>query len=136
MNGLSTELQERLALNTSASFLELVSNDIIVDDAIRAHRESKKKNTMTLPSNSAPHKYQMVCAPHHHPPQQQQHWATCPPQHQPTAPRPLAPLPNVSHPCLPPSSVRKVSKTCYNCGHVGQYFQDCTAPRLNSVPRF
>jgi hypothetical protein len=57
MNGLSTELQERLALNTSASFLELVSNDIIVDDAIRAHRESKKKNTMTLPSNSAPHKY-------------------------------------------------------------------------------
>jgi hypothetical protein len=37
MNGLSTRLQERLALNADWTFLELVSNAIIADDAIHAH---------------------------------------------------------------------------------------------------
>jgi hypothetical protein len=37
MNGLSTKLQERLALNADWTFLELVSNAIIADDANRAH---------------------------------------------------------------------------------------------------
>jgi hypothetical protein len=69
MNGLSTKLQERLALNADWTFLELVSNAIIVDDAIRAHQESKKKKALIAPSGSAPHNYQMVYAPHHHPPQ-------------------------------------------------------------------
>jgi hypothetical protein len=37
MNDLSTKLQERLALKANWTFLELVSNAIITDDAIRAH---------------------------------------------------------------------------------------------------
>jgi hypothetical protein len=37
MNDLSTKLQERLAFNANWTFLELVSNAIIVDDAICAH---------------------------------------------------------------------------------------------------
>jgi hypothetical protein len=43
MIGLSTKLQERMALNTGGSFLEFISNVIIVDDAIRAHKEAKKR---------------------------------------------------------------------------------------------
>jgi hypothetical protein len=68
MNGLSTKLQERLALHADWTFLELVSNAIIANDANRAHQESKKKKALAAPAGSAPHKYQMVCAPHHHPP--------------------------------------------------------------------
>jgi hypothetical protein len=66
MKGLSTKLQERLALNVDWTFLELVSNAIIADDAIRAYRESKKKKASAAPAGSAPHKYWVVCAPHHH----------------------------------------------------------------------
>jgi hypothetical protein len=77
MNGLSTKLQERLVLNTDGTFLEIVSNTIIVDDAIRAHPESKKKRAMTVPSDCAPHKYQMVCAPHHNPSQCHHQWCRC-----------------------------------------------------------
>jgi hypothetical protein len=36
MNGLSTKMQELLALNADGTFLELVSNTIIADEAIRA----------------------------------------------------------------------------------------------------
>jgi hypothetical protein len=57
MKGLSTKLQERLALNADWTFLELVSNAIIADDAIRAYRESKKKKALVVTSGSAPHKY-------------------------------------------------------------------------------
>jgi hypothetical protein len=82
MKGLSTKLQERRALNADWTFLELVSNAIIADDANRTHQESKKK-ALAAPSGSAPHKYQMVCAPHHHPPQHHHHQlATCPPPQQ------------------------------------------------------
>jgi hypothetical protein len=74
MDGLSTKLQERLALNANWTFLELVSNAIITDDTIHAHQESKKKKkVLTAPSVSAPHKYQMVCAPCHNPLQQHHH---------------------------------------------------------------
>jgi hypothetical protein len=57
MNDLSTKHQERLALNADGTFLELVSNTFIVDDAIRAHQKSKKKKVLVAPSISAPHKY-------------------------------------------------------------------------------
>jgi hypothetical protein len=57
MNGLSTKLQERLALRANWTFLELVSNAIIADDANRAHQESKKKKALAAPVGSAPHKY-------------------------------------------------------------------------------
>jgi hypothetical protein len=46
MNGLSTKLQECLALNVDWTFLELVSNAIIVVDTICAHQESKKKKAL------------------------------------------------------------------------------------------
>jgi hypothetical protein len=69
MNGLSTKLQEHLALNANWTFLELASNSIITDDAICAHQESKKKKALTALSGSAPPMYRMVYAPHYHPPQ-------------------------------------------------------------------
>jgi hypothetical protein len=63
MIGLSTKLQERMALNTRGTFLEFVSNVMITDDAIRAHKETKKRKAVTAPSSSAPPKYRMV---YHH----------------------------------------------------------------------
>jgi hypothetical protein len=68
MNGLSTKLQERLALSVGWTLLELVSTTIIADDTFHAHRERKNKKALAAPSGSASHKYRMVCAPHHHPP--------------------------------------------------------------------
>jgi hypothetical protein len=69
MKGLSTKLQESLALNADWTFLELVNNAIIADDAICAYRESKKKKVLAALVGSAPHKYRILCAPHHHPTQ-------------------------------------------------------------------
>jgi hypothetical protein len=60
MIGLSTKLQERMVLNTGVSFPEFVSNVIIADDAICAHKETKKRNVVAAPFGSAPLKYQMV----------------------------------------------------------------------------
>jgi hypothetical protein len=65
LKDLSTKLQECLALNADWTFLELVSNDIITDDAIYDHQKSKNKKALTAPSGSAPTKYQMVCVPRH-----------------------------------------------------------------------
>jgi hypothetical protein len=36
-------------------------------------RKASKKKALAAPSDTAPHKYRMVCALHHHPPQQQYH---------------------------------------------------------------
>jgi hypothetical protein len=55
MIGLSTKLQERMALNTRGTFPEFISNVMIMDDAIHAHKETKKRK--------APQKYRMV---YHH----------------------------------------------------------------------
>jgi hypothetical protein len=41
MIGLSTKLQERMVLNTGGTFLEFISNVMIADDAIHAHKETK-----------------------------------------------------------------------------------------------
>jgi hypothetical protein len=49
MNDLSTKLQECLALNANWTFLELVSNAIIADDAIRAQQESKQEEGFGSP---------------------------------------------------------------------------------------
>jgi hypothetical protein len=65
MIGLSTKLQERMTLNTGGIFLEFVSNIMIADDAIRAHKETKKRKVVAAPSSSAPPKYRMV---YHHGP--------------------------------------------------------------------
>jgi hypothetical protein len=50
MNGLSTKLQECLVLNVDWTFLELVSNAIIADDANRAHQESKQEEGFGSPN--------------------------------------------------------------------------------------
>jgi hypothetical protein len=63
MIGLSTKLQERMALNTGGAFPEFVSNAMIVDDAIRADKETKKRKVVAAPSSSAPPKYRTV---YHH----------------------------------------------------------------------
>jgi hypothetical protein len=65
MIGLSTKLQERMMLNTGGTFLEFISNVMIADDAIRAHKETKKRKVVAAPSSSAPSKYRMV---YHHGP--------------------------------------------------------------------
>jgi hypothetical protein len=57
MLGLSTKLQERMALNTGGSFPKFVINVIIVDDAIHAHKEAKKQMVVAAPSGSAPPRY-------------------------------------------------------------------------------
>jgi hypothetical protein len=72
MIGLSTKLQECMALNTGGTFLEFVINVMIVNDDIRAHKETKKRKAVAAPSDSAPPKYWMV---YHH-------GSTYPPQHQ------------------------------------------------------
>jgi hypothetical protein len=77
MIGLSTKLQERMVLNTGGTFPEFVSNVTITNDAIRAHKKTKKRKDVTSPSGSAPLKYQTMY--HHgstyppHQPQQHQH---------------------------------------------------------------
>jgi hypothetical protein len=65
MIGLSTKLQERMALNTGGTFPEFVNNVMIADDAIRAHKETKKRKVVAAPSSSAPPKYWTV---YHHGP--------------------------------------------------------------------
>jgi hypothetical protein len=54
MIGLSTKLQERMVLNTGGTFPEFVSNVIIVDNAICAHKETKKRKVVATLSRSAP----------------------------------------------------------------------------------
>jgi hypothetical protein len=85
MIGLSTKLQERMVLNTGGTFLEFVSNVMIVDDAIRAHKETNKRKVVATPSSSAPPKYRMVyhhgsTYTQHHQQRPQQQWAPHPPQ--------------------------------------------------------
>jgi hypothetical protein len=65
MIGLFTKLQERMALNTGGTFPEFISNVMITDDAIRAHKETKKRKVVAAPSSSAPPKYRTV---YHHGP--------------------------------------------------------------------
>jgi hypothetical protein len=54
MIGLSTKLQGCMAPNTGGTFPEFVSNMMIVDDAICAHKETKKRKVVAAPSSSAP----------------------------------------------------------------------------------
>jgi hypothetical protein len=64
LRGLSTKLRERLLLSTGGSFPKFLSNAIIADNTIHAHKEGKKRKAMAASSNSANPKYQMVSAPH------------------------------------------------------------------------
>jgi hypothetical protein len=49
-----------MVLNTGGSFPEFFSNFTIVDNAIRTHKETKKRKVVAAPSESAPLKYRMV----------------------------------------------------------------------------
>jgi hypothetical protein len=90
MIGLSTKLQERMALNTGGTFLEFISNVMIADDAIRAHKETKRRKVVAAPSSNAPPKFQTVYhhgptyppRPQHQQQRPQQQWAPHPPQRQ------------------------------------------------------
>jgi hypothetical protein len=137
MIGLSTKLQERMALNTGGTFPEFVSNVMIADDAIRAHRETKKWKAVAPPSGNAPLKYRIV---YHHnstyPPQQpqqhqhqcqQQQWAPHPPQQ--AAPKALPPPPPVMRLSAPPTARTTSGHICFNCGHSGHFTRECTASK-------
>jgi hypothetical protein len=63
MISLSTKLQERMALNTGGTFPEFIRNVMIADNAIRVHKETKKRKAVATPSGSAPPKYRTV---YHH----------------------------------------------------------------------
>jgi hypothetical protein len=52
-----------MTLNTRGIFSEFVSNIMITDDAIRSHKEIKKRKVVSAPSGSAPPKYQTM---YHH----------------------------------------------------------------------
>jgi hypothetical protein len=65
MIGLSTKLQERMAINTGETFPEFISNVMITNDAVRAHKETKKRKVVTASSGSAPLNYRTV---YHHGP--------------------------------------------------------------------
>jgi hypothetical protein len=144
MIDLSTKLLERMALNTRGSFPEFVSNVIIVDDAIHAHKEAKKRKVVPAPSGSALLRYRTVYhhGPTYPPRQQQQHQhqcqqQQCPPsrppqrQHQQAAPKALPPpLPMLCLP-VPPTAGANSSYTCFNYGCTSHFTRECPAPKKN-----
>jgi hypothetical protein len=64
MRGLSTKLKDHLSLNSGGTFTELLSNAIIADNTIYAHKEGKKRKAMAAPFGSYPLKYQVVYPSH------------------------------------------------------------------------
>jgi hypothetical protein len=141
--GLPTKLLERMALNTGGTFSEFVSNVIITDDAIRTHKETKKRKVMAALSSSASPKYRMVyhhssTYPPHQPQQhqrQEQQWAPHPPQcqHQQASLKTLPPpLPVLRLPA-PPTTGAASGHTYFNCDRSGHFTRECPAPKKNAT---
>jgi hypothetical protein len=63
--GFSTKLQEHMVLNMGGSFPEFVSNVIIVDEAIRTHKEEKKRKAVVAPRYRTVYHHSPTYLPHH-----------------------------------------------------------------------
>jgi hypothetical protein len=145
MIGLSTKLQECMTLNTEGTFLEFISNVMIADDAIRVHKETKKRKVVVALSGSAPLKYRTMYhhgsmypprqLHQHHLQRQQQQWAPRPPQrpHQRAAPKALPPPPPVLCLPVPPTARAASSHTCLNCGRSGHFTRECPVLKKNAA---
>jgi hypothetical protein len=139
MINLSTKLQECMALNTRETFPEFVSNVMIADDAIHAHKETKKRKVVAAPSSSAPPKYRMVYhhgptyppRPQHQQQRLQQQCAPRPPQRQlqRAAPKALPPPPPVTCLPAPPTAGAASSHTYFNCDRSGHFTRECTTSK-------
>ena len=58
--GLSTKLQDKLALTTCNNFTELVNKAITQEDAMLAHKADKKRKAPAGSSSNAPQRYKLV----------------------------------------------------------------------------
>jgi hypothetical protein len=108
---------------------------MIADDAIRAHKETKKRKVVAAPSSSAPPKYRTVYhhgstyppRPQHQHQRPQQQWVPRPPQHQHQRAAPKALPPPVMRLPAPPTAGAASGHTCFNYLCSAHFARECTA---------